>query len=745
MEEVQPLPEQRKGRGPLAAMAAVALAAVLIGDVWLLLRRDTRRVAPPVEAPQDRARRLFDQARVSLLAGASLDDVLPPLDQAIDAAPTFPEARLLRIQLSLPRYLERWAVLDASPLLDRARIPSDIQVARLRTAMLSDAAALGAVSIEDEDRKEVAAIEAFLTDKPVDPGPSPRVRVVRAWRHLLRGEVRSSMKECDVAETPADPLLHWTLAHALLALRREEPWRDAMADQAKEILASLPISAAVLLDLAEADPASERDTLARALALAPGEASILARLAEAEERAGNLPQALAWACQALDAAPDAPGLLLLKAGLQARLVQVHEARETYEHARRWNPDRPDVLRARAAFLLRTGDADRALGDAERAALIEPTQASFDVLCDALVATGQAKQARGREEVWNHASPRARERVHLAIYMEEAVTPMPFGEGDHHALALAAFLKGDIATAGTIAEKLDDPDGWETLARVRVAQGRAAEALDLLLKTLAADPLRAPATALLGQALTMLNRLQEADDALARAVEIDPTCAEAWRVTAELRLAQGDAQKALEALNRAVEHEPGDPDSHALRAEAKRRLRDYDGALADIDVALGTRRAHAPWILLRAEVNLARDDAAAARADAEKACAAMRESAPAWSALARAALAEGDLDAAQKALERAFVLNPRQVVARVCSARLALARSRRDLAQSELGFALQVDPDDADALYLRAKLAIEDARWQDAQADLERFLAKHTSDPRRHEAAGWLDLARKALR
>lgn len=726
-------------------MLAVALAIVLLGDVWLLLNSGHRRTPPPPEEPRVRAQRLLGEARAKSKGGVGPDEVLPLLGQAIDASPTLAEARLMRIELSLAVWLERWAVLDASPLLESARIPSEPTIERLRTTMLSDAAALGATTVSEEARAEVAAIEALLTRKPVESGSSARVRVLRAWQQIRRGEAQAALKECDVAEPATDTLSQWTLARCLLAVGREDPGHDALADRARAILETLPPSAAVLLDLAEADTGSAPSILERALAASPGEPAILARLAEAEERAGNFVQALAWACQANDAVPNVAGLLLLRARLHARLGQVGPAREVYDHARRWFPDRADVLRARALFLLKTGDADKALGDAERAAQIEPSNASFTVVCEALTATGQADMARRRKDVWEHASPRARERANFAIYLRESMGGIPSSEGDHWALALAAFLKGDLPTTEMMVEKIDDPDGWELLARVRVAQGRASDALDLLRKTLATDPLRASAQAFLGRALLDLGKRDEAAEALARALEIDATCAEAWRGQAELELAQGEIQEALKALDQAIEHDASDLEVLALRSDLKRRVRDYEGALADVDSALSHWPHEARWLLLRAEVKLALNDAPGARADAEAVAAAQRDSAAAWSLVARAAVAQGDLEAAEKALERTFALDARDAAARVANARLALARGHRDAALSELGRTLDADPDEADALYLRAKLAMEDARWQEAVNDLVRFLDKHSADPRNVEAAGWLDLARKALR
>ncbi|GEM_PF-3337055 len=747
MDEVQPLPEPQNRHGRLIAVTLLALLLALAVDVWLLLRASRPRTLPTGEDDRARAQRLFDEARARALAGASADDLMPLLSQAIDASPTFADARLLRMRLSLPRYLERWAVLDASPLLGRARIPGDPAIDRLRSTMLSDAAALWAASIAEEDRSEAFVLEGFLTGKSVSPGNSPNVRVLRAWQLLLAGQARPAMKECDRPESPTDPLERWTLAHCLLAVRREEPWRDAMADSARELLASLPASAATLLDQAEADPPHAPALLAQALAAAPGEPSILARLAEAEERAGTFAQALAWACMATEAAPEEPGLLLLRARLHARLGQVHHARETYDRVRRMAPDRADVLRARAAFLLRTGGAEKALGDAERAMEFDPSAESLAIVIDALVANGQADVAVKRCRDGNRECTRSCYRARLATRSYDDLLHPPFFQDDAAAdsVALAYLETGDLERASMRAERIDTPDGWEVLARVRIAQRRPAEAPDLLRKALAADPLRAPCQALFGRVLLGLGNPQEAEVALAAAVEIDPTCAEAWFGTAELRLSQGNRAEALKAIDQAVENGHGDPEGLAFRADLRRRTGDPEGALADIDLALGKKPDHAPWLVLRAEVKLSQNDAKGARVDAEKACGLLRDSVAAWTALARAAFAEADLVATGKALEQAFLLDPRHVAARVCSARVALLRSQRDKARSELGIALNVDPDDADALYLRAKLAVEDTRWQEAVDDLERFLARHPADPRTTEATGWLDLARRGTR
>lgn len=743
MDAVQPHPEPRQGRLALVGLVAVALA--IAADVWLLIRARRPAAPPPAESPRARSERLLLQAREMDLAGAPADDVLPLLDQAIDAFPTFAEARLLRIRRALPLYLERWAVLDASPLLDRDRIPLDPTVDRLRTTMLCDAAALGATTIGEEDRVEVAAVEAFLTGEPIEKGTSPRVRALRAWRLLLEGKARQGMEECDLQVLPADPLLRWTLARCLLAVRREEPWHDHHADRARKLLSELRESAAVLCDLAEADPKDATSLLERALSYAPGEASILARLAETAERSGDHAQALAWACQALDAAPDAAGLLLLRARLHARLVQVRAARETYDHARRLYPDRANVLRARAEFLLRTGAADVALGDAERAHDMAPSEDALALVCDALIAIGQPDDALRRCTGTSVTMRRARSRALRALRRYDEAVQEAFQGGAACEAALAALAKGDLHHALQYLKGTSGASRWEILARIKLAEGKPVDALECVRTSLVADPLRAPAEALLGRTFLALGRSDEASEAFARAVEIDPTCAEAWRGMGELHLTRGDTQEALKALDQAVALGHGDPEDFALRARARRRTGDHEGALADVEEALRAKPDHPPWILVRAETKLTRNDAAGARIDAEKACAALPGSADAWSVLAGSALAQGDLDAAAGALEKAFHIDPRHVAARVASARLALARLRRDEARSELDLALDLDPDNADALHLRGRLAVEDARWQEAVDDLERFLERYGADSRAREAAGWLDLARKALR
>ncbi len=746
MDELQPLPDPSpqpwSARRPFLAFTLVALLLALGMDGFLLLHKPANRHAAPPPSDPARAKRLWSEAQTQIAAGAGDDQVLPLLEQAIDASPSFVDARLARMRIMLRRCLERWAVLDASPLLGRAHLPRDPTIIQLRMTLLSDATALAAVPVPVADAIEVRAIEAFLTDGPL-PDPLPNsVRCLRAWRLLDGGRLHDACRTLEALDDQtATSLARWTRAHCLVAWYRDEPWRDGVNAEANRLLEAIPASqrsAAVLIDLAGTGLHDEAQRLELALDRAPGEPSILARLAEAEERAGHLAQALAWASKAVSGAPDEPGLLLFSARLLARLGRAQEARGVYDRVRRLAPDRPDVLRARAVFLLKTGGADKALGDAGRAQEMDPTPEGLSLVCDAMVANGQA------EEALRQATGAARCRALRTLGRNQEAFTEAIRARNMPEAAFALLGLGKMQEAEGYASIGTSVDARFALALVRRAQQRLDDALACVQQALDADPLRAPCIALRGW---ILHDQSKPDLALAefkKAIEIDPTCAEAWHGVGVVRLAQGAYEEAGQAFGQAIFLARGDAEAWALRAEAKQRLDDLEGAEKDLDEALRLRVDQPAWLVARSCVKLARKDLAGARADAGKATSLAADSAPAWTAVGLAALAQGEADAAEKALARALALNRGFVPALVGQARLHLERKRRAEALLDLHEALSIEPDSADALILDGQLAVEDARWKDAVADLERFVTSHSKDTRHEQAQSWLGLARRGL-
>lgn len=741
MEEAQPPPEHAEepwsARRPFLAVTLVALVLALGVDVWLLLRKPAARLpAPPANDPA-RARRLFDQARAAIRAGADDDQVLPLLEQSIDASPSFVDARIARTRITLRRYLERWALLDASPLLARWHAMRDPVIAQLRMTLLSDAAAF-VTGGPTPSAAEAGAIEAFLTDRPLPAS----ARCLRAWRLLGQGRLREACAASEgLDDQAADSLSRWTRAHCLVAWYRDDPWRDAVAAEADAILEAIPKSqrsVSVLIDLAGTGLHDEVQGLSLALSRAPGEPSILARLAEAEERAGHREQALAWAGKAAANMPDEPGILLFQGRLLARLGRADDARVAYDRARRVAPDRPDVLRARAAFLLKTGGAEKALGDAARAQDLEPTSEGLTLLCDALVANGQADVALRK------ATGPARCRALLALGQNQEALAEAIRARDWTEAAFAALGVENLQQAEAFASRAKSADARLALALVRRAEKRYDEALACVGEALDADPLQAPCVALRGRILLDQSKPDLALAEFKRATEIDSTCAEAWRGIGEILLARGANGDAKQAFDQAITFGRTDAEAWALRADAKTRLDDLEGAQQDLDEALRLRGDQPDWLVARSGVKLARHDIAGARADAENAASLAAGSAPVWTAVGLAALAAAEADAAEKALERALGLDGRHVPALVGRARLRLVQKRRADALADLHAALSIDADFADALFLGGQLAVEDARWKEAAADLDRFLAAHPSDARGAQARGWLDLARRGL-
>jgi tetratricopeptide (TPR) repeat protein len=112
--------------------------------------------------------------------------------------------------------------------------------------------------------------------------------------------------------------------------------------------------------------------------------------------------------------------------------------------------------------------------------------------------------------------------------------------------------------------------WGNLGRVRILQGRPADALEPLLVAVRHQPRFCLGFLFLGEAYYQLDRFEEAEQALVQATEADESCADdarlqrAWRLRGETRARLGHREEAVQDFERCVELGPNSDDGRACQ-------------------------------------------------------------------------------------------------------------------------------------------------------------------------------------
>jgi tetratricopeptide (TPR) repeat protein len=226
--------------------------------------------------------------------------------------------------------------------------------------------------------------------------------------------------------------------------------------------------------------------------LRPNDSEIHCRLAKANDELGATAHALTelkivFRLRPGDAwAPRSIGLIFL------RHAQYDQARQAYEQSLKLDPDQPQVRLELATALVKLGQLD----EAER----------------------QLELCQGRTVTAEHA---------------ELLAHCRLARGD--ALGCRATLDMAIAEAPKHAGLL------ALRARLELQEGRTAEALIWLNRTLDADPYNWEANDQRGLALRRLGRTEEAEAAVARARELRDTNAELLRLRADAARHPSDAE------------------------------------------------------------------------------------------------------------------------------------------------------------------------------------------------------------
>jgi len=354
--------------------------------------------------------------------------------------------------------------------------------------------------------------------------------------------------------------------------------------------------------------------LEQVLAMQPGEAAVLAALAESHEALGQPALALSYAEQAVAAAPGEPAYLALLARLQAEGAAPEAAIATYERLVTATDD-PEALAELGRLQERAGRPADALATYERLLRVAGEDAALRLRMEALHRRlGDEAQALAMLEAAAEAFPDERTllyRLGLAYRdagrpadavaaFERLVAAHPDDAEAVLMLADALEAAGDPARAAEVraGRPADSPGERLRRAALLYAQAEtdpnAAEEARQLLEPFAEDP-AAPTEALLmlGPLLFETRAYDRAADVLERALAADPRHPDAWAQAAAARLYCGDPARALGTAEEALILFPGQIPLLRVKAYALGKLERPREALAAADAALAILGEEAP--------------------------------------------------------------------------------------------------------------------------------------------------------
>lgn len=394
-----------------------------------------------------------------------------------------------------------------------------------------------------------------------------KVRQEKTLRSQVEHEIRSGAFESAVPlarrlvqEQPQDNSAWRLLLQAQLGLHDTEAarqsltaWRATVKPPPKEA------------DEFEGDIAREEKDSDHALrawenaaggAAGPDRARLGEKIAQAEQAAEHWPEAIAAWSEAIKA-QETPVALINRALCERRLRRWDDAFRDFRSAQRLGPDEPDVqkwsgtfenlgkyigqireldaklvalpgepnlLGDRALLLLRSGDPELALDDAETAARL----ANWAVRPKLLQALALI------------ALQRTKECDRLAIRQPlrmDALTP--------------EFLESISRLDSAISVERKNPDHYTVRAWQLNEIGQPLLALQDAENAIRLDSKSASAYMELSYALSKLGRGEEAADAIKTATDLDPKLAPAWLYRGELEMQAANNLAAIESLSRAI--------------------------------------------------------------------------------------------------------------------------------------------------------------------------------------------------
>lgn len=461
------------------------------------------------------------------------------------------------------------------------------------------------------------------------------------------------------------------------------------------------------------DAAGAAADLGEALAMAPGNASLLLARARALAANDQTDDALADLDDAVEAVPDSAAARTQRAELYGRLGRHQEAVEDLTEAVRLAPEATNALFARGLELAQMGEYDRSvadfsavirldaesvpawsnrgtshqrLGDLEsavedygRALAIDPTDAITLLNRAGLLArmgrveealadygeavrsdptSAQAHASRGLLLLSRGDADAALSDLDAAIRLRPK-DPRPFNHRGH---LLAGRGQRERAAADFEEAVRLDPayaQAWFNLARTRCEGGEHDEAVAAYNKVLSLTPKDAGALTGRGSSRLALGDEEGALTDFAEALASDPVCVLALRRRSALLARRGDAGRALRDLDELLRLEPGDVSAYVSRGRVHEAKGDYAAAVADNEAALALSPDDAyvtnnvAWLRATVPDESLRD--AGRAVELARAAVAAGEDATRLDTLAAALASAGEFAEAAKAQMKAFEL------------------------------------------------------------------------------------------
>ena len=331
------------------------------------------------------------------------------------------------------------------------------------------------------------------------------------------------------------------------------------------------------LDRADVRTAELR--LREALALAPGNASILTNLAVVCLQQGKHAEARAAAAAAIAAKPGNVEALLVVTACHAHAGQFADALAGYNEILAQEPGLAEVHANRAHALNRLRRHGEAVASCDRAIALQPDFAGAQInRGNALVQLGRYDEARAAYDA----------ALRLAPNLPEAW----LGHGN----VLLGERRHDEALAAYDRAMALDPDfaaGWLGRANVLAELRRHDEAQAALDRALAIDPGLARAWLARGNLLRSLAHFDRAFAAYDQALALDRRLYEAHQARAEALVDLGRYREAVAAYDGALAVNPDAPYLPGLRLHARMWICDWSGVDAECAGVLAAVRSGAP--------------------------------------------------------------------------------------------------------------------------------------------------------
>ncbi len=323
------------------------------------------------------------------------------------------------------------------------------------------------------------------------------------------------------------------------------------------------------------------------------------------------------------------------------------------------------------------------------------------------------------------------------------------------IALIHFLGADRRAAHAEVDEVlkvhpGSPSALTLKARLVLADGASANALDIAKQAVAADGRSAQAHLTMARVLLALNRLDDAIKELRDTLNIDPASLPAQLELAEFHRRRGELNPALEYANQAVKTHPGNLRARLARAEILLQRRDDSKtALAEITRLVNEYPTSTPVQTLLGRYYLEVGDKTAARTVFERSLK-LAETNEALTGLVTVDLASNNLQSARVRVDAALARSPDDPGTLLLAAKVYGLQGQTKKAEDTLLKVVTLAPDNPAPYALLGQLYLAQGRGPEAKSFFANLVK---ADPRAvgghvmlgvlHYASGDRDAARVA--